>query len=133
MLLVFENGILRRICGPVQDEESGEWSRRHSNELRNLSRLPPIISHIRSQRLRWAGHVARMENVSIIKGLETGIPEGMRPVGRPRMRWSDNIKRDMELLQVENPAEWRDLAQNCRQWRLLVEASKDQMAPPAAE
>ena len=44
---------------------------------------PPVASHIRSQRLRWAGHVARMENDSIIKGLETGLPEGTRPVGRP--------------------------------------------------
>ena len=87
MLLVFENGILQRVCGPVQDEESGEWRRQHNNELRDLSRLPPITSHIRSQRLRWAGHLARMEN-----------DRGKKTSWKTRMRWSDNFKRDMELL-----------------------------------
>ena len=74
-----------------------------------------------------------MENGSFVKGLEAGIPEGTRPVGRPRMRWSDNIKKDIEMLGLENPAEWRDEAQNRRQWRLLVEASRDQMGPLAVE
>ena len=133
MMLVFENNILRRVCGPVRDEVTGDWRRRHNTELRELSGLPPITNYIRSQRLRWAGHVARRDHNSLIKGVEAGRPAGRRPVGRPRMRWSDNIVRDLEHLEVENPAEWRAKAQDREEWHLLVIASKDQMGPPAAE
>ena len=126
MLTVFENGILRRIYGPVRDEESGEWRRRHNIELRELSRLLPITSHIRSQRLRWAGHVARMQDDdSMVKMIVRGTPEGRRPVGRPRMRWEDNVKNDLVLLGVENPSDWWEMAQDRRPWRLLVKAAKD--------
>ena len=67
MLLVFENSILRRICGPVRDDHSGEWRRRHNEEQRLITRLPLITSHIRSQRLRWVGHIARMEEGILVK------------------------------------------------------------------
>merc|ERR1711872_1089166 len=58
MMLVFEHKILRRILGPVRDAETGEWRVRHNVELLELTRLPPITSFIRAQRMRWAGHVA---------------------------------------------------------------------------
>ena len=109
-LTVFENSILRRIYGPVRDEQSGEWRRRHNLDLRELSELPPITSHIRAQRLRWAGHVARMGDDSLVKQITKGVPAGRRPVGRPRMRWSDNVRNDMVLLGVERANEWWELA-----------------------
>ena len=59
-LLVFERSILRRILGPVRDEETGEWRIRHNRELQETTQLPPITSFVRAQRLRWAGHVARL-------------------------------------------------------------------------
>ena len=129
MLMVFENGILRRIYGPVRDELTGEWQRRHNADLRDLSRLPPITSYIRSQRLRWAGHVARTDNNSMLKQIAQGIPAGRRPVGRPRMRWKDNIKSDLTLLGADRPDEWWDMAQDRRRWRLLVKAAMDHMGP----
>jgi hypothetical protein len=57
---VFENGVLRRLFGPKRDEVTGEWRKLHSEELHNLYSSPNIIRMIKSRRLRWAGHVARM-------------------------------------------------------------------------
>jgi hypothetical protein len=59
-LRVFENRVLRRIFGPKRDEVTGEWRKLHSGELRNMYSSPDIIRQIKSRRMRWAGHVARM-------------------------------------------------------------------------
>jgi hypothetical protein len=59
-LRVFENRVLRRIFGPTRDEVTGEWRKLHSGELHNLYSSPDIIRQIKSRRMRWAGHVARM-------------------------------------------------------------------------
>ena len=82
---VFENRILRRLFGPRRDE-NGEWRRLHNAELHSLYRSPNIVSVIKSRRLRWAVHVARMkEDISALKIL-TGKPTGKRHLGRPRRR-----------------------------------------------
>jgi hypothetical protein len=57
---VFENRVLRRIFGPKRDEVTGEWRKLHSEELHILYSSPDIIRKIKSRRMRWAGHVARM-------------------------------------------------------------------------
>ena len=124
MLLVFEHKILRMILGPVRDAVTGEWRIRHNVELRELTRLPPITCYIRAQRLRWAGHVARLSDGSMVKEVARGTPFGRRPPGRPRMRWADNVVADLALLGVQNPEDWWELAQDRRRWRLLVEAAK---------
>ena len=111
-LLVFENTILRRILGPTRDEATGEWRRRHNRELRDLTHLPLITSFVSSQRLRWAGHVARMPPDSVLRRAMEGVPEGRRPVGRPRMRWEDCVRKDLRQLGVDDPAEWKRLAQD---------------------
>jgi hypothetical protein len=59
-LKVFENRVLRRIFRPKRDEMTGEWRKLHNEELRNLYSSPSIIRIIKSRRMRWAGHVARM-------------------------------------------------------------------------
>ena len=125
MLLVFEHRILRRILGPVRDADTGEWRIRHNAELRKLTGLRPITSHIRSQRLRWAGHVARLPDDSLVKTVAKNKPLGRRPVGRPRMRWEDNVRNDLALLDVANPEDWWELAQDRQAWRHLVLAAKD--------
>jgi hypothetical protein len=84
---VYENSVLRRIFGSKRDEVTGEWRKLHSS--------PDIISQIKSRRMRWAGHVARMgEERSVCKVL-VGNPEGKRPLGRPRRRWEDGIRMDL--------------------------------------
>jgi hypothetical protein len=73
---------------------------------------------MKSRRMRWAGHVARMgENRNAYK-LLVGKPEGKRPLGRPRRRWVDNIK--MDLLEIGWTVDWIGLAQDMDKWRALV-------------
>jgi hypothetical protein len=93
-LRVFENRVLRRIFGPKR-EEDGSWIKLHNDELHSLYSSPNIVRVIKSRRMRWAGHVARMgEGRGVYRGL-VGISEGKRPLGRPRLsgmitlRWID--------------------------------------------
>ena len=82
-LRVFENRILRRIFGPKRDE-NGEWRRLHNEEFHSLYRLPNVVRVIKSRRLRWAGHVVRMEEGRSAFKILTGKPTGKRLLGRPR-------------------------------------------------
>ena len=84
-LMVFESRILRRIFGPKMSE-NGEWRRLHNEEFHSLYRSPNLVRVIKSRRLRWAGHVARMEKSRSAFKILTGKPTGNRPLGRPRRR-----------------------------------------------
>jgi hypothetical protein len=94
-LRVFENRALRRIFGPKRDEETGDWRKLHNEELHNLYSSPSIIRMIKSRRMRWAGHVARMGEKRNVYRILVGKPEGKRPLVRSRRRWADNIKMDL--------------------------------------
>ena len=118
-LNVFERDILRRIWGPVWDEEEGEWCRPHNHELMTLSGVPKITNIIRSHRLRWAGHVSRIEDGRLAKELMVGKPMGTKPLGRPGKRWIDNVKEDMTTLGA-NPDAWMQMAEDRVVWRQLV-------------
>jgi hypothetical protein len=92
---VFENRVLRKIFRPKRDEITGEWRGLHNDELYVPYSSPNIIWVIKSRRLRWAGHVARMgERRGAYRAL-VGKPEGRTPLGRPRCRWENNIKMDL--------------------------------------
>jgi len=95
-LRVFENRVLRRIFGPKRDKETGEWRRLHNEKLNDLYSSPSIIRVIKSRRMRWAGHVVRMGERRGVYRVLVGKPEGKRPPGRPRRRWADNIKMNIE-------------------------------------
>jgi hypothetical protein len=90
-LRVFENRVLRRIFGPKRDEVTREWRKLHNEELHNLYSSPDIIRQVKSRRMRWAGHVARMGEERKMYKVLVGKPEGRRPLGRPRRRWEDGI------------------------------------------
>jgi hypothetical protein len=92
---VFENRVLRGIFGPKRDEVKGEWRTLHSAELHNLYSSPDIIRQIKSRRMRWAGHVARMGEGRNVYRVLVGKPEGKRPLGRPKSRWEDGIRMDL--------------------------------------
>jgi hypothetical protein len=89
---VSENRVLRRIFGPKRDEVTGEWRKLHNEELCELYSSPSIIRIIKSRRMRWARHVARMGEKRNAYRLLVGKPEGNRPLGKPRHRWVDNIR-----------------------------------------
>ena len=108
-LSVFENRVLRRVFGPKRDEVTGEWRKLH-NELRDLYSLPNIVRVVKSRRMRWAGHVARMGEGRGVPRVLVGKPEGKRPPGRPRRRWEDNIETDLK--EVGEVRDWMELAQN---------------------
>jgi hypothetical protein len=91
---VFENRVLRRIFGLKRDDVTGEWRKLHNEELRYLYSSPSIIRISKSRRMRWAGHVVRMEKRNAYR-LLVRKPEGKRPLGRPRRRWVDNIRMDL--------------------------------------
>ena len=83
-LRVFESMVFRRIFGPRSDEVTGEWRRSHNEELIDLYSLPNIVRVIKSRRMRWAGHVARMGEERGVYRVLVGKPEGRRLLGRPR-------------------------------------------------
>jgi hypothetical protein len=91
-LRVFENWMLRRIFGPKRNEVTGGWRKLINEELRDLYSSPSIIRIIKSRRMRWADHVARMGAKRNAYRLLVGKTEGKRPLGRPRRRWVDNIR-----------------------------------------
>ena len=82
---MFENRVLRRVFGPKRNEVTGEWRKLHNEEVNDLYSLPNIVRVVKSRRMRWAGHVARM-------GEDRGVhrvhrkPERKKPLGRPRRR-----------------------------------------------
>jgi hypothetical protein len=118
-LRVFENRVLRRIFGPKRDGVKGEWRRLHNEELNNLYSSPDIIRVIKSRRMRWAGHVELMGEGKGAYRILVGRPEGRRPLGRPRRRWENSIKMDLQEVGWDVVA-WIDMAQDRDSWRALV-------------
>ena len=82
--------------GPKRDEVTGEWRKLHNEELSDLYSLPNIVRVVKSRRMRWVGHVARMGERRGVHRVLVGKPEGKRLLGRPRPRWEDNIKTDLQ-------------------------------------
>ena len=85
-LLVFENRVLRRVFGPKRDGVTGEWRKLHKEALRDFYSLPNIVRVVKSRRMRWAGHVARMVEGRGVHRVLVGKPVGKRPLGRLRHR-----------------------------------------------
>ena len=83
---------------------------------------------IKSRRLRWAVHVARIEEGRSAFKILTGKPTGKRPLGRPRRRWEDNIRMDLEEISI-NAGNWVDSAQDRDYWRALVNAALNLWVP----
>jgi hypothetical protein len=118
-LRVSENMVLRRIFGPRRDEVTGIRRRLHNEELNDLYSSPNIVRVIKSRRMRWAGHVARMCEERGVYRVLVGKPEGKRPLERPRRRWVDNIRTDLQDVGC-GYMDWIGLAQDRDRWRTLV-------------
>jgi hypothetical protein len=100
---VFENRVPRRIFGLKRDEVTGDWRELHNEEFHNLYSSPNIIRMIKSRRTKWSGHVARMRRKGMLIEFIVGKPGGKK-VGRPRLRWEDDIK--LDLNERENGILW---------------------------
>jgi len=98
-----------------------------NEELMDLYPLPNIVRVVKSRRMRWAGHVARMGEGRCVHRVLVGKPEGKRPLGRPRRRWEDNIK--MDLREVGGGEDWMELAQDRDRWWALVNTVMNFLVP----
>ena len=100
----------------------------HNEGLNDLYPSPNIVRVIKSRRMRWAGHVARMSEERRVYRILLGKPKGRRPLGRPRRRWVDNIR--MDLLEVGcGYMDWIGLAQDRDRWRKFVGAVMNLRVP----
>jgi hypothetical protein len=118
---VFENRVLSRIFGPKRVEVTGEWRKLHNEELHNLNSSTDIIRQVKSRRMRWVGHVARMGEERKVCKVLVGNPEGKRPLGRPRSRWKDGIRIDLREIDLGSVG-WIRLSQDRDRWRAVVSA-----------
>jgi hypothetical protein len=118
---VFENSVLRGIFGPKGDEVTGGWRKLHNEELRDLYSSPSIIRIIKSRTMKWGVHVARIGEKINVSRLLMEIPEGKRPLGRPRRRYVGNIRMDLGVI-VCGGVDWIGLAQDRDRWRALFNA-----------
>jgi len=120
--------VLRRIFGTRRDEVTGEWRRLHNEELNDLYSSTNIVRVIKSRRICLAGHVARMGEQRGMYRVLLGEPEGRRLLGRPRRRWVDNIRMDLQEVGC-GYMDWIGLVQDRERWRTLVSAVMNLRVP----
>ena len=118
-LRIFERQISRKICGLVNIENI--WRIRNNTEIDKLIEGADIVRFIKAQRIKWLGHIQRMDQARPTGKLLDWKPMGTRPVRRPRQRWQEDVMEDLKKLKVRN---WKETAKDRRTWRDLAEKAK---------
>jgi hypothetical protein len=118
-LHVFERRILRKIFGPVNIDDI--WRKRNNMEIDKLIEGADIVRFIKAQRIKWLGHIQRMDQARSTRKLLDWKPMGTRPLGRPRQRWQEDVMEDLKKLKVKN---WKEISKDTRTWRDLPEKAK---------
>jgi hypothetical protein len=109
----------RKICGPVVDKRV--WRIRYNNGLCKLMGGEDIVRFIKAQRIQWLGHVERMDETAMPKRMLKGKLYATRRIGRPRIRWLEDVIADLRRMGISG---WMEKAGNKDQWRLIVEEAK---------
>jgi hypothetical protein len=109
---VFENRVQRRIFGPKRDDVKREWRKWHNEEFHNLYSSPNIIRQIKSRRMRWAGHVARMGEDRKVYKVLVGKPKGNCLLRTPRQHQEDGIRMYLKEIGWGDGVDWIRLAQD---------------------
>jgi len=117
--MVFERKILRKILGPTY--ENGSWRIKTNKELDKLIKHENIINFARAQRLGWYGHIERMQDSRMVKAIHDWKPISKRPMGRPKIRWEDDFKKDIQRLKVPN---WKTLVQERSRRKVVIGKAK---------
>jgi hypothetical protein len=123
-----ENWVLRRVFGTERDEVTGEWRKVHNEELNDLYSLPKIPRVVKSKRMKWVGHVARMREERGVHRVLVGKHEGKKPLGRSKRRWEDNIKKNVQQ-DGGGCGDWMELAQDRNSWWTIVSPVKNLRVP----
>jgi hypothetical protein len=118
-LAIFERKTLRKIYGPVRENEL--WRVRRYDELETIVKGSDIVKFIKCQRMRWPGRIERMQDTTIPKKMLYGKLYATRRRGRPRMRWLDDVSMNLRKMGVSR---WRDRTRNREAWRHIVEEAK---------
>ena len=119
LLRIFERKILRKIYGPIQ--EGDIWSIRNNEELNRSINGEDIVEFIKAQRIRWLGHVKRMEEGAMPrKMMEERLFVGRRKE-RPRLRWMDDVVADLKAMKIK---QWMEKMKDREKWRLIVGEAK---------
>lgn len=116
-LMIFERKVLRKILGPIYDRQTNEWRKLHNVELQGLFQRPNIVREIAKRKLSWAGHAWRKQG-TLVKWVIEEEPNGKRPLGRPKLRWEDGVKREVE--KIEPGVKWREVAEDRDRWQSLA-------------
>jgi hypothetical protein len=129
-LRVLEKSVLRKTLRPKKDKVTGEWRKLHDEELHDTYKYssPNIIRVSKGRRMKWAGHVARIGGGRGEYKALMGRHDEKRPPGRPRHRWEDNAKMDLQEVGWGG-MDWIDLAQNRDKWQAVVNAGMNLWVP----
>jgi hypothetical protein len=111
-------GYLEKKYGPTIDND-GTWRIKTNEELEILIKRKNIVRFIKSQRLRWVAHAVRMDTTRIVKKVIEQCSS--RPVGRPRLRWLDQVEDDLKKMKVRN---WREKCKDRKLWNEIVKQAK---------
>jgi len=117
--MVFERKILRKIFDLTY--ENGPWRIKTNQELDKLIKRKNIINSARVQRLGWYGHIERMQEIRMVKAIHAWKPISKRPMGRPKICWEDDVKKDIQRLKLPS---WKTLVQDRRRWKEVVGKAK---------
>ena len=118
-LRIFERQTLRKISGPVYIENI--WRTRNNMEIDKRTEVSDIVRFVKAKRIKWLGHIQRTDQARLNRELLDWKPMGIRPVGRPRQRWQEDVMEDLKKLIVKN---WKEIAKDIRTWKDLTERAK---------
>jgi hypothetical protein len=119
-LMIFERKMLQKIFGPTK-ESNGLWIITTNEELDDLIQQQNVIRYIKSQRLKWLGHVERMPQETEVTRIYKCKPFASRPIGRPKIRWEDDIRKDLQTMRIKN---WKKSVLDRDYWKTIVERTK---------
>lgn len=122
MLHTFERRVLRTIFGPTKDGQF--WQIRYNKALYNLCKEPETRVTVKTTKLRWVGHVLRMEDCEMTKGVMLHKPEDKRETSRPKARWIDGVNNDLKMMGVNY---WRTVAMDREGWCRITEEARTQL------